>query len=316
MPGTILVTGAAGFAGSHLLDLPAGTPVLSRGTAPAGERRTARAGSRGRQSICSIRRLFTARSRRCGRRSCTTAPAPPTSGSPGSDTARTLAINVRGTHHLLEGLRRAALAARVRDSRAPRMVYAAADEPLTEEDPLVPRSPVWSQQARAGDGRRCARDLDGLHVTIARAFNHFGPRQDPFFAASGFAQPHRRHRSGPTGAGDRSRQPRRAPRSHRRARYGSRLPADSRARHSPAAPYNVCSGRAITIRRTARPPARARACADPRARRSGALPPERRAAAARGSNAGSQTSSAGSPRSRSTGPSTICSTIGEARPPA
>src|SRR5262249_44329497 len=29
---------------------------------------------------------------------------------------------------------------------------------------------------------------DDIHVTVARAFNHLGPRQDPHFAASGFAR--------------------------------------------------------------------------------------------------------------------------------
>src|SRR5204863_56486 len=55
-------------------------------------------------------------------------------------TASTLAINVRGTHHLLDALRRARVESRVVIPSSA-MVYRSADEPLTEDHPLVPESP-------------------------------------------------------------------------------------------------------------------------------------------------------------------------------
>jgi GDP-4-dehydro-6-deoxy-D-mannose reductase len=67
------------------------------------------------------------------------------------------------------------------------MVYRPGSEALTEEHPLVPTSPYGLSKlaqemlgARASNGR--------VSVTIGRAFNHVGPRQDPSFAAAGFAR--------------------------------------------------------------------------------------------------------------------------------
>jgi GDP-4-dehydro-6-deoxy-D-mannose reductase len=102
------------------------------------------------------------------------------------NTTSAFRINVLGTHHLLEGLRRAELLAKiVLPSSA--MVYASSSEPLTEEHPFGPQGPyAFSKLAQEMAALR--EREDGLHVTVARAFNHVGPRQNPFFAASGFAR--------------------------------------------------------------------------------------------------------------------------------
>jgi GDP-4-dehydro-6-deoxy-D-mannose reductase len=161
------------------------------------------------------------------------------------DAARTLAINVRGTHNLLEGLRRAGLAAKVVIPGSA-MVYAAADRALTEDDPLVPRSPyALSKLAQELEGVRA--NLDGLHVTIARAFNHMGPRQDPFFAASGFARRIADIEAGrwepEIAVGNLD-----ARRDLTDVRDTIRAYRLILERGTPGRPYNVCSGRAITIR--------------------------------------------------------------------
>jgi GDP-4-dehydro-6-deoxy-D-mannose reductase len=66
-------------------------------------------------------------------------------------------------------------------------VYATCERAIDEQAALVPNSPYGlSKLAQEMLGRRAAGD--GLAVTTARAFNHFGPRQDPFFVASGFAR--------------------------------------------------------------------------------------------------------------------------------
>jgi GDP-4-dehydro-6-deoxy-D-mannose reductase len=104
-----------------------------------------------------------------------------------TSTEPAFAINVRGTHHLIEALKRAGLA----DARvlipSSALVYAAADDtPISEEAPLRPSSPYGlSKLAQEMLG---TDNPDGPRVLIARPFNHFGPRQDPFFAASGFAR--------------------------------------------------------------------------------------------------------------------------------
>jgi GDP-4-dehydro-6-deoxy-D-mannose reductase len=88
---------------------------------------------------------------------------------------------------------------------------------------------------------------DGVHVTIARAFNHMGPRQDPFFAASGFAR-----RIADIEAG--RWEPEIAVGNLDARRDLTDVRDTVRAyrlilEHGVVGrPYNVCSGRAITIR--------------------------------------------------------------------
>ena len=183
----IVVTGAAGFAGSHLLDLlthhrsrivawhrPSGSPPAERPgvTWQAVDITDA-------QSVASaIGAAKPTAVYHCAAESHV--------GRSFGNSATTFRINVLGTHHLLEGLRRAELRAKVIVPSSA-MVYASAGDPLTEDHPLGPHGPyALSKLAQEMSALR-ARE-DGLHVTIARAFNHVGPRQDPFFAASGFAR--------------------------------------------------------------------------------------------------------------------------------
>lgn len=192
MSNSILVTGAAGFAGSHLLDLltDEGAQVIGwhrpNGTPPAigGGRASATVTW---QPVDLLDRDAVYRAigelRPSAVYHCAGAAHV---GQSWESTTSTFAANVLGTHHLFEGLRRAAIRARVvLPSSA--LVYASADVALTEEDQLVPRSPyALSKLAQEMVGQHAMSDE--LHVAIARAFNHVGPRQDPHFAASGFAR--------------------------------------------------------------------------------------------------------------------------------
>lgn len=184
---SVLVTGAAGFAGSHLLDLLASTG--SRVVAwhrPGGAPPTETANVSWRAvDITDADGVAAA-----------IAAAEPTElyhcaaeahvGRSFGDTTSTYRINVLGTHHLLEGLRRVKSRARVIVPSSA-LVYASSDEPLTEDHALGARGPYGLSKLAQEMTALRARE-DGLHVTIARAFNHVGPRQDPFFAASGFAR--------------------------------------------------------------------------------------------------------------------------------
>ena len=263
MPGPILVTGGAGFVGSHLIDLlggegadlvawrrPGGTNPTD--AAPLSGARPAAPGVGGTSSHVTWQAIDLLDAAQVHRALGELRPAAVYHcagaahvGLSWASTANTLAINVRGTHHLLEGLRRAGVSARIVIPSSA-MVYAAADAPLKEDDPIVPRSPyALSKLAQEMVGQRAIGD--GLHVTIARAFNHVGPRQNPFFAASGFARRIADIEAGrwepeiAVGNLD-ARRDLTDVRDTIRA-YRLILERGTRGR-----PYNVCSGHAITIR--------------------------------------------------------------------
>ena len=97
----------------------------------------------------------------------------------------TFATNVRGTHHVIEGLRDAGIRATLLIPSSA-MVYGASNQPLREDHSLAPGSPY--ALSKLAQEMLAAGNQDRPAIVVARAFNHVGPRQDPFFAASGFAR--------------------------------------------------------------------------------------------------------------------------------
>ena len=186
MSSEILVTGAAGFAGGHLIDLlvRTGTRVVAwhrPGGAPPRENSGARWEAVDLLDRAHVQAAME-RTRPSAVYHCAGAAHV---GRAWDSTEPTFAINVRGTHHVLQALERTGTAARVFVPSSA-LVYASADEALTEDHPLAPTSPYGlSKLAQEMLG---VRTSGTLAVTIARAFNHFGPRQDPEFVASGFAR--------------------------------------------------------------------------------------------------------------------------------
>jgi GDP-4-dehydro-6-deoxy-D-mannose reductase len=178
----ILVTGASGFAGSHLLD------SLTADNLPVVAWRR-QEGSFNQATVCgeavdlldrekvrgAIARLRPSVVYHCAGAAHV--------GRAWEETEATFATNVLGTHHLIEALRTAGNTARILITSSA-MVYATSDEPLHEESPLRPSNPYGLS--------KLAQELVALHApahaSVARAFNHVGPRQGPFFAASGFAR--------------------------------------------------------------------------------------------------------------------------------
>lgn len=99
----------------------------------------------------------------------------------------TFATNVRGTHILLEAVRRSQLTTRIVITGSA-LVYRQSSLALSEGAPLGPSSPyAVSKLAQEQLGIRLAEE-DGCKIILARSFNHHGPRQSPSFAASGFAR--------------------------------------------------------------------------------------------------------------------------------
>jgi GDP-4-dehydro-6-deoxy-D-mannose reductase len=241
----ILVTGAGGFAGSHLLDLlvTSGADIVAwhrPGTAPPRENdRIAW------QEVDLLDRLMVADAIR--RR-------PPDAvyhlagyahvGRAWDETVATFETNVRGTHVLLEALREASRQVPLLVPSSA-MIYRPATDPLSEDHEVLPSSPYGvsklAQEMLAVRG--CA---DGIGTRIARAFNHVGPRQDPAFAASGFARQIAEIEAGVrdpeivVGNLD-------AKREITDVRDTVRAYRLILERGIPGRPYNVCSGRALAI---------------------------------------------------------------------
>jgi GDP-4-dehydro-6-deoxy-D-mannose reductase len=170
---TILVTGAGGFAGRHLLDRLAGSaPVVAwrRHEVDLHDKaRVAEALARTRPTaiyhLAGIARLDSA----------------------WHDVVPHLQTNVIGTHHLLEGVRAAGLTARVLVVTSAQ-VYDTTAPPTDETAPLTPSNPYGrSKLAQDLLAQRAAHD-DGMDVVVARPFNHIGPGQQPGFAIPSFAR--------------------------------------------------------------------------------------------------------------------------------
>ena len=112
-----------------------------------------------------------------------------------SNAAPHLEINVRGTHYLLEAVRELHLSCRVLVVTSA-LVYKPSEDPLTEDHPLVPVSPYGVTKLAEDQLALRAAWESGLDVVVARPFNHVGPRQDIYFSVPSFARQIARIESG------------------------------------------------------------------------------------------------------------------------
>ena len=245
MSSEILVTGAAGFAGSHLIDLlvRSGADVIAwhrPGGSPPRESSGARWDAVDLLDQAHVQAAIE-RARPSAVYHCAGAAHV---GRAWDTTEMTFATNVRGTHHVLQALERSGIKARVLVPSSA-LVYAAADEALTENHPLLPSSPY--ALSKLAQEMLAVKTNGTLAVTIARSFNHFGPRQDPHFVASGFA---RRIADIELGrwAPEISVGNLDARRDLTDVRDTVRAYQMILERGQPGRPYNICSGRAISIR--------------------------------------------------------------------
>ena len=173
MSNVVLVTGAGGFAGSHLVEhLSPSHPVVAwtRQTVDLLDRDRVRA---------AIRELRPAQIYHCA--------GVPHVAESWRDTAQPLEGNVLATEHLFDALRREGIRCRVLVPGSA-TVYAPSSEPISETDPIAPASPyAISKLAQEQLALRAIQE-DGLDVVLTRSFNHTGPRQTPAFVAPSMAR--------------------------------------------------------------------------------------------------------------------------------
>jgi GDP-4-dehydro-6-deoxy-D-mannose reductase len=182
----VLVTGAAGFAGSHLVEHLAGTCDISAWARSDPPSEVAQLASWTRIDLLDrdrvrqeIRALRPAAVYHCAGASHV--------GASWHNTAQWLADNALATHYLLDAIRRTDVEARVLVVGSA-TVYAPSTAPLREDDPLSPNSPYAT--SKLAQEQMALREVaeSRLEVMVARPFNHTGPRQKPDFAAPGFAR--------------------------------------------------------------------------------------------------------------------------------
>jgi len=176
----VLVTGAGGFAGSHLLEHLAGSadlvgwsrsePTKDLATLARWQRVDLLDRDQVTDALSSIRPSLIFH--------CAGLPHVAESWV---DTAAPFAANVLGTHRLLEAIERLGTRCRVLVTSSAQ-VYAPSTEPITEDQTIAPSSPyALSKLAQEQLALRAATGT--IEVIVSRPFNHTGPRQKPAFLA-------------------------------------------------------------------------------------------------------------------------------------
>ena len=184
---TILVTGATGFAGGHLLDRLADRAPLVAWYRPGGRPPDPHRHIDWRPvDLLDAPEVERAFQEAAPTHVFHVAGAPQVSSSFATSVPH-LRTNVLGTHNLLEAVRRAARGCRILVVSSSQ-VYQNSDEPLDENAVLLPSTPYGLSKLAQDRLADAAWREDDLDIVIARPFNHAGPRQSAEFVVSSFAR--------------------------------------------------------------------------------------------------------------------------------
>ncbi len=181
-----LVTGAAGFAGGHLLEhLLELEPLVAGWANPRGQPpfvADARVTWRAVDLLDRVAVVEAVAAQKpsaiyhCG--------GVADVGGSWSNPARALQVNAMGTHHLLEAVRLAGLQCPVLVTGSA-LVYRPSTDPIAEDSPIGPTSPYGVSKLAQ---EMLALMAAGAPAVVARPFNHAGPRQSPDYVTSSFAR--------------------------------------------------------------------------------------------------------------------------------
>jgi len=181
----VLVTGAGGFAGGHLIELLAGSADLvgwSRTQPPpeiAALAKWQRVDILDREQVTDT--IATVRPD-----SIFHCAGLPHVAESWADTAAPLATNVLGTHRLIEAVERVGSRCRIVVTGSAQ-VYAPSNEPIAEDDRIAPSSP-YALSKLAQEQLALRSNSDTVAIIVTRPFNHTGPRQKPSFLAPSVAR--------------------------------------------------------------------------------------------------------------------------------